>query len=1437
MSQEIKVLILEDVAADAEIVERELRKGGITAVCQNVSNKESYEQALNEFVPDLILSDYNLPSFTGLEALKLARKKYPFVPFILITGVLGDQKAAEIIKKGATDYLLKDQLAQLAEVVKRALEEQDRQIQLKESLTKLAETTQLYENIVAFSPLGIAIHREGKIEYVNPAGLRLLGAKSLEQVMGMSIVQIIHPDYHQIVADRLRQVLATGKSAEAAEEKYLRLDGTPLNVEVITSGLMYGGKQAFQSIINDVTERNRMVETLRQSEARFRAIFNATFQFTGLLTTEGIMIEANQTALDFIGAHLNDVVGRPFWETPWWTGDEARIAKLREAVRKAAAGEFVRQEVELTGKDGKTRVFDFSLTPKLNEKGKMIFLVPEARDISLNKEIEKALKESEEKFRGIAEFCPNMIFINLKGKVVYVNNKCTEVLGYSKEEFLSPTFDFMSLVAPQDRGRIQQIYSQRVNGGEMSSYEYKLVKKNGESLDAINSAGIIRFSGETALLGIVTDISVWKKTEEEKRKAEEKYRNVLATAIEGVWFLDLDFRTTEVNDSIVHMLGYSREELIGKPFSDLVIEAEKTNQAEEFERRKQGQGGQYERQVRCKDGTLKWLFLSAKPMRGKSGEYLGSFALITDITERKRIELALRESEERIRSITNNLSAGMVYQARIAPDGTRKITYVSDSVRTLYGCTPEEALADANKIYGRMHPDDLPRVQKEEEAASRSLSTFKTVARVLLPNGGIRWASYVSVPKKMPDGSTLWDGLEFDITDLKRSKDEVQKSEQRYRSLFETSPAGIFTIEPPAWNITSANPMALSLFQAKNITELLGFFPWQLSPKLQPDGRDSLEKAKEMIDLAMRRGSNTFEWMHRRIGGEVFPAEVYLTLIKESDRVFLQSIVRDITDRKKAEYNLDEDILLLEKLNQMAVELSELPLEADIFELIPKQIMGLTGAVAASVSLYDSVKKSLELKHFQSAFKVVEFFKQALGQNIVGLSVPVDQQAYQYMMGGQGISGLTDLTGLSFGKIPKVVSDNFHKLFKISGFYGLSFILGNNLVATASFALPEGITEIRTDLLKTYANVVAVTISRRTTELSLQESELQYRQIVELSPEAVAIHSDGKIVFINSFGARLMGATHPDEIIGRPVLSIVHPDSQKLATTRIKKMLATGEPGGVVEEKFVRLDGSIVYVEVGAAPLTYKGKPAVMVLCRDVSDKKNVDKMKEDFINMVSHELRTPLAIMQEGLNQTLEGIDGSLNSDQGKTIEMVLRNSNRLKILVDQLLDLEKMDAGGIQLLFRQFDVNALARQIVDDFKIKFEKKLIELQAKIPPGEMIVNADAQRLGEIVVNLLSNALKFTEKGSVCLEILDKGDSVQLIVADTGRGIPDKYHSQVFGRFEQFHKDLHLTERGTGLGLAIVKSLVELHGGSITFESKEGVGTKFVVTIPKERRGE
>ncbi len=145
-----------------------------------------------------------------------------------------------------------------------------------------------------------------------------------------------------------------------------------------------------------------------------------------------------------------------------------------------------------------------------------------------------------------------------------------------------------------------------------------------------------------------------------------------------------------------------------------------------------------------------------------------------DITGRKRAEEALRESESRIRSISNNFSNGMIYQVVIMPDGSRKFTYLSDSVQKLYGITPEQGMEDSSIIYSRIHEDDIALLIKAEEDAIKTFSTFKTEARIRDANGEIRWSSFVSTPKKLEDGSTCWDGIEFIITERKQAEDELK---------------------------------------------------------------------------------------------------------------------------------------------------------------------------------------------------------------------------------------------------------------------------------------------------------------------------------------------------------------------------------------------------------------------------------------------------------------------------------------------------------------------------------------------------------------------------------------------------------------------------------------------------------------------------------------
>jgi PAS domain S-box-containing protein len=142
----------------------------------------------------------------------------------------------------------------------------------------------------------------------------------------------------------------------------------------------------------------------------------------------------------------------------------------------------------------------------------------------------------------------------------------------------------------------------------------------------------------------------------------------------------------------------------------------------------------------------------------------------------KQSEEALREREAHLRSLTNNLVSGMVYQLVRRPDGARSFTYLSEAVQRLYGCTPQEGMANAGLIYGRVHPDDRGRVLREEEEANRTLSFFRTETRMLNPGGGVRWSSFVACPRLLEDGSTCWDGIEFDITERKRIEAELKKA-------------------------------------------------------------------------------------------------------------------------------------------------------------------------------------------------------------------------------------------------------------------------------------------------------------------------------------------------------------------------------------------------------------------------------------------------------------------------------------------------------------------------------------------------------------------------------------------------------------------------------------------------------------------------------------
>lgn len=367
-------------------------------------------------------------------------------------------------------------------------------------------------------------------------------------------------------------------------------------------------------------------------------------------------------------------------------------------------------------------------------------------------------------------------------------------------------------------------------------------------------------------------------------------------------------------------------------------------------------------------------------------------------------------------------------------------------------------------------------------------------------------------------------------------------------------------------------------------------------------------------------------------------------------------------------------------------------------------------------------------------------------------------------------------------------------------------------------------------------------------ESMLEENEKKYRLMVDLSPDAVLVHSVDGILYANAAALRYIGTDSIDKIKDIPVISFVHPDYRDLAITRIKKNYETGEPTEFVEEKFINLDNKIFDVEVIGIPVIYMGKPAVQTIVRDISRRKHVeeelikakekaeesDRLKSAFLQNISHEIRTPMnAII--GFAALLN--EPGLNNENRKTyIEIITQSSNQLLSIIMDVIEISNIEAGIFKLDKSEINLNAFMANLHTQFNEKAIEKGIEfsLNTSLSDDKTKIMTDAIKLGQIFSNILSNAFKFTSHGQIDFGYTLKEKYLMFYVSDTGIGIPENQHSMVFDHFYQVEPPaLHLYE-GTGLGLSISKAYTELLGGKIWLRSEQGKGSVFYFTIPYER---
>lgn len=259
-------------------------------------------------------------------------------------------------------------------------------------------------------------------------------------------------------------------------------------------------------------------------------------------------------------------------------------------------------------------------------------------------------------------------------------------------------------------------------------------------------------------------------------------------------------------------------------------------------------------------------------------------------------------------------------------------------------------------------------------------------------------------------------------------------------------------------------------------------------------------------------------------------------------------------------------------------------------------------------------------------------------------------------------------------------------------------------------------------------------------------------------------------------------------------------------------------------------------VRLGAQEYFVKGQIDVdkmlIASIRYAIERKAAENLKNEFLRIVSHEFRTSLSIIGEGINIMLDKVLGEINSEQRKALVIVRENIDRMVYFVNDLLDMSRIEAGGLELRRELISIKELIKEIVLLFESKIKNKGLKLDADIPEKDTKIFIDADKIRHVFINLLSNAIKFTEEGQIKITVEDKAQAVEFSVSDTGAGMPKDKLADIFNRYMQLSHVYESEQKGSGLGLYIVRYLVGMHEGEVWVESQKGKGSVFHFSLPK-----
>jgi PAS domain S-box-containing protein len=1248
-----------------------------------------------------------------------------------------------------------------------------------------------------------------KILDVNSAAIGLHGASSKEALLAGLVDTFTQESFETF---RRELVSLWNGGTQMAEDAVVKtLDGELRHV-TIYFGVCPGYETTWGKVIVslvDITDRKQAEEQIRQSEARYRTLIQNIQAAVVVHAADTRILVANVQAQEILGLTAEQLQGRTAIDPDWhFFREDGKPAAIEEypVNRVLATGLAIRSQVmgvHRPGGKGDVWVL-VNADPVFDKDGVIVQIIITFIDISERKQMEEALRESEERFRGMFEkhHAVMLLIEPGSGKIIDANQAAADYYGYPLETLRCMVIQDINMLSPEQIAQERQraaheersyfVFPHRLASGEIRTVE-------------VHSSPII-VQGKPLLFSITHDITERKQAEEGLKRMNERFAQATRAAELGVWDWDIPNNQLVWDNSMYRLYGIPEGTFGGayEAWARTIHPEDKEYTEGEIQAALRGER-EYAPEFRIirPDGSIRYLKAVSQTFRDEDGKPLRMIGTNIDITERKRMEKALEVSEQEFRSLAES-SPDFI----IRYDPEHRMRYLNRALVHVLG------LANADEVIGKQPIKVWPdgRFASIDEVAARVIKTgnAETIESwVPVETGEYRFHQILVVAERDVAGQIIGTiAFGRDITERKQAEEALRREQGLLNRVMETSPVGIAVVDKTG-QVTFANPQAEKILglSKEKITQLSYNAPEWHSTAI--DGGPFPDEAQP-FSLVMSTRQPVFDVQHaiawpdgHRVllsinGAPLFDAKGEIEGVAFA--------IEDITERKQADEALhrnEQSLIEAQRIAHLGSWHMDLATNEVFWSEELYKMYGFDPALPPP-----PYNESMKLFTPESWEKLSNAIARAVE---TGASYELELEMVPRDGGRKWMMARGEL-----------VRDEHGKAVEVRG-------------------------------------VVMDITARKEAEVRLVASESRLRTVVETEPECIkVVDAKGRLRQMNPAGLAMIEAESLDQVAGRSVFGLIAPEYRE-AYAQLHERVIAGEPQKM-EYIMIGLKGKPLWLETHAVPMRDGGEVVHLAVTRDITERKRAEeevhqlnrdleqrvaerteqlevanKELESFSYSVSHDLRSPLRAIDGFSHILLEDYTDKLDDEGRRMLSIVRENTQRMGQLIDDILKFSR--SGRTEINTVEVDMAALAREVLDELRLgdASAANLCCTIGELPPAR----CDRALIHQVFANLISNAIKFSrtrETPTIDVGGSIEGDEIVYHVKDNGVGFDMQYADKLFGVFQRLHSMEEF--EGTGIGLAIVKRIVARHGGRVWAESKVGEGATFYFALPvKEKNHE